>query len=252
MGDTTIDDEDLVRLAIGGRATRRRRLSRRQLARMLGQDYEAEDEGEEGLGEEDTDQERRLERLLIGSRMLRRPRLRRLLVAHLLRERAGGEDEDIEGEEDMGAEEGGDKERRLVRLLVGSRMLKRRRVRRALLGHLLRERSEAEDEDVDDEEDIEAEGSGEKERKLVRLLIASRMLQRRRVRRALVAHLLRERGEAEDEDEEVEGEEDIGGENGGERDIGRLLVGGRMLKRRRARRALMAHLLRERRETEEA
>jgi len=46
-----------------------------------------------------------------------------------------GEDEDEEGES-----EGRGGERRLLRLLVGSRLLRRRRMRRALLAHLVKER----------------------------------------------------------------------------------------------------------------
>jgi hypothetical protein len=62
------------------------------------------------------------------------------------------------------------------------------------------------------------------------------------VRRALLGHLLSERGEAPDESDDIEGEEDE--EGGGE--LARLLAGGRMRQHRRARRALLAHLLRER------
>jgi hypothetical protein len=53
------------------------------------------------------------------------------------------EDED-EGEDDPEEDEGGeDKERRILRLLIGSRLLRRARMRRALLAHLLREREAA-------------------------------------------------------------------------------------------------------------
>jgi hypothetical protein len=62
-----------------------------------------------------------------------------MLLAHLLRERHG-EDEDM-GDEEEGMEGGGD--RRLMRLLIGSQILRRQRVRRMLLAHLLRERREA-------------------------------------------------------------------------------------------------------------
>src|SRR5215469_15018089 len=187
MSDTTIGNEGLGRLAMGGRALRRQRLSRRMLARMLGARHEAEedDEGEEAFGEEEegSGDEHRLARLLVGSRMLRRPRLKRLMIAHLLRERSEAEDEGDEGEEYEG-EEGSDKERKLARLLIGSRILRRTRVRRAVLAHLLRERGESEDED-DEGEDYEGEGGGGGERKLARLLVASRVLRKRRVRRAL-------------------------------------------------------------------
>ena len=249
MTDTTMEEEDLARLAIGGRAVRRQRLSRRLLARMLGArdegDYEA-DEGEDESEEGGTDQERRLARLLVGSRILRQRRLRRLLLAHLLRERGEAEDSDTDDDVSAEGEEGEGKERQLIRLLVGSRIMRRNRVRRALLAHLLSQRGEAEDEDVDDETADAEEGEGG-ERKLLRLLIGSRILRHRRVRRALLAHLLRERGEAEDVD--IEGEEDSADDGAGrERRIIRLLIGSRMLRRRRARRALLAHLLHEREE----
>jgi hypothetical protein len=70
-------------------------------------------------------------------------------------------------------------------------MLRRRRIRRALLAHLLRERREEEDED-EDEDEGEGEGEGG-ERRMLRLLVGSRLLRRRRMRRALLAHLVRER-----------------------------------------------------------
>jgi hypothetical protein len=249
MTDSTMEEEDLARLAVGGRAMRRQRLSRRLLARMLGArdegDYESE-EGDDEFEDSGGDQERRLARLLVGSRILRQRRLRRLMLAHLLRER--GEADDTDSDDEMGAEgeEGEGKERQLIRLLVGSRIMRRNRVRRALLAHLLSERGEADDEDTDDETADAEEGEGG-ERKLVRLLIGSRILRRRRVRRALLAHLVRERGEAEDED--VEGDEETADDGAGrERRIIRLLIGSRLLRRRRARRALLAHLLREREE----
>ena len=44
MSDTTLEKEDLARLAVGGRAMRRRRLNRALLARLIGDRYDAEDE----------------------------------------------------------------------------------------------------------------------------------------------------------------------------------------------------------------
>src|SRR3974377_828064 len=101
------ETEELARLAFGGRALRRRRLSRALLARLIGDRYESQDEdvkGEEGEGEEEG---RRIVRLLIGSRLLRRRRLRNLLLAHLLRERSEAEEEEDEGEEGWGEEDSG-------------------------------------------------------------------------------------------------------------------------------------------------
>jgi hypothetical protein len=80
-----------------------------------------------------------------------------------------------------------------MRLLIGSRILRRRRVRRTLLAHLLRESGEAEDED--EGEDEFGEG-GDKEHHLLRLLGGQGIRQRSRARRLLMAHLLREREEA--------------------------------------------------------
>jgi hypothetical protein len=67
-----------------------------------------------------------------------------MLLAHLIGERGEAEEEEDEGEEAYGEEEGSDKDRKLLRMLVGSRALRRRRARRMLLTHLLRERSEEE------------------------------------------------------------------------------------------------------------
>src|SRR5215469_12708244 len=71
--DFMSETEELARLALGGRAVRRRRLNRALLARLIGDRYESEDEdieGEEGEGGEE--EGRRIARLLIGSRLLRR------------------------------------------------------------------------------------------------------------------------------------------------------------------------------------
>src|SRR6516225_10946165 len=99
---------------------------------------------------------------------------------------------------------------KLAHLLIGSRLLRRARLRRLLLAHLLRERHEDEDEGEDYSE--EHEGGDEEVR---RLLIGSRLSRRARMRRALLAHLLRERREHEMEDED-EGEDDREEDEGGE------------------------------------
>jgi len=74
---------------------------------------------------------------LVGSGILKRRRARRMLMAHLLNERGEAEEEDDEGEDEFA--EGGDKEHRLIKLVVGSGILKRRRARRMLMTHLRRE-----------------------------------------------------------------------------------------------------------------
>ena len=63
-----------------------------------------------------------------------------MLLAHLLREKGEAEGEDYEGAEETA---GGGDDQEFMRLIVGSRILRKRRVKRALLAHLLREREEA-------------------------------------------------------------------------------------------------------------
>lgn len=186
-----------------------------------------------------------LMKLAAGGKMRQR-RLRNVLIAHLLREGGEAGEEEDEGEDEYG-EEGGGGERKLARLLIGSRILRRGRVRRMLLAHLLSEkRDEAGEEEDEGEDEYGEEGSGD-ERKLARLLIASRILRRQRVRHMLLAHLVREGGEAGEEEDE--GEDEYGEEaGGGERKLARLQMGKRGMRRSRARRMLVAHLMRERRE----
>ena len=245
MDTSTLETEELSRFALGKRVGRNARIRRALIARLINEQSEpSEEEGEDG-GAEGGDEEAQLVRLLTGSRLLRRRRLRRLVLAHLLSER-GGESDEYEEDESEDGEEGTTDDRELARLLIGSRMLRRRRVRRALLAHLIKQRSEA-DEDVDGG-DSEGEGEGTDEfddastgeRKFVRMVVGSKLLRRRRVRRALLAHLLKERaaaGEnADTEEDEGEDETDL------ERQVARLLIGRRVVKRRRRGRALAAYL----------
>jgi len=74
------------------------------------------------------------------------------------------------------------------------------------------------------------------------------VMRRARARRMLLAHLLRERGEGGEEEDE--GEDEYGEGGGGEHQLARLLIGKRAMRRGRARRMLVAHLLRERSEEE--
>ena len=93
------------------------------------------------------DEDRNVVRLLVAGGLLRKRRRRKLLLAHLLRERGeGGEDIEAEGEEfDEDDGEGGD--RKFVKALIASGMLRKRRRRKMLLAHLIRERSaEGDDE----------------------------------------------------------------------------------------------------------
>ena len=244
MDTSTLETEDLAQFALGKRVRRNTRIRRALLARLINDQAEpAEDEGENGAAAEGDDEERQLVRLLTGTRLLRKRRLRRLVLAHLLSERGGESEESEEDESDEG-EEGGEDDREVSRLLLGSRMLRRRRVRRALLAYLIKQRGET-GEDVDqsegevDDEEEESEGSGG-ERKFVRMVIGSRILRRPRVRRALLARLLKERAEAGEEPEDDEGVGDD--ETDLERQVARLLVGRRVVKRRRMRRALASYL----------
>jgi len=236
--DTTMETEELARLALGGKARRNTRIRRALIARLLNeQDAAVDPDGGEDPGGEGDDEERQLVQALVGTRLLRRRRLRKLLKAKLVSERGESVDESDEGEEETG--EGGEDEQELARLLIGSRMFRRRRVRRALLAALVREHSGT-TEDTEEVDDESEEDGGEREGKFIRLVIGSRILRRRRVRRAVLAHLLKERAEAGTESDE---EEDVGEEGADlEREVARLLVGGRVMKRRRLRRALAHHL----------
>ena len=193
-----------------------------------------------------------LARLALGGRALKNRRVRRAIIARLINE--NGEsyegDESEEGDEEEETTGGGGEDREMLRLLIGSKMLRRRRVRRALLAHLLRSKSE-ESEGDEGEEDTGEETGGEG-RELVRALIASKILRRRKVRRAILIHLLKAKAETEFEgsdDSESEGDEETGDEGGGEdREIVLALIASKMLRRRRVRRALLTHLLREKEE----
>jgi len=257
MSCSSRETEDLAKLAVGGRMIRNGRTRRALIARLLSEQAAgSEEEGDEETTEEGGDDDRQLVKALLGSRMLKRRRLRRVLLAHLIRERGAseGDDEVEEDDEDVGEEESGDEDRKLLRLVLGSRILRKRRVRRALIAKLLKNRSGAEtdddefDDDVDESDDDIGEEGGDSERKFLRLLVGSRILRKRRVRRALIAKLLRDRsggGETEDdyddgEDEDVEEGPDL------ERQLARLLVGGRVVRRRRTRKAALARFLRNR------
>src|SRR5258708_8754561 len=77
---------------------------------------------------------------------------------------------------------GDDEESRVLKALIGRRMLRRRRVRRAILAQLLRERGEGgADEGYEDEDGEDDEG------RAVKALIASRILRRPPLRPMLPA-----------------------------------------------------------------
>jgi hypothetical protein len=249
MSTDARETEDLAKLAVAGRTIRNGRMRRALIARLLSEQSEGSDEiDDDDATDEGGDDDRQLVRALLGSRMLKRRRLRRVLLAHLLKQRGEAEDEGEDYDEDEGEETAGDEDRQVLRLILGSRLLRRRRVRRALLARLIRERGGADDE-IDDEvdagdEDIGEEGN-DRERKFMRLVVASGVLRRRRVRRALLAKLLKNRSETEDDyDDEGEDEGDEGADV--ESNVARLLVGGRIARRRRVKRAALVRFLRNR------
>src|SRR5947208_3271165 len=86
-------------------------------------------------------EDREVLRMLLGGRGLRRRRLRRLVLANLLREGREGEEVSEDESEGEGEEEGGGEERQIVRLLLGGRMLRRRKLRRIALAQLLQDRA---------------------------------------------------------------------------------------------------------------
>ncbi len=141
---------------------------------------------------------------------------------------------ELDDAEDSAVGGGGDSKSRVVRLLVGGRMGKNRRLRRLLLAHLLKERMEGGEQDDEDIDSDEGEENTDRERKLVKLLVVGRLQRHRQLRRLLLAHFLKQRMEgAEDDDEGIEGEEDDdeGGESGERaraRKLVKLLVVGRM------------------------
>ncbi len=235
--DTNIETDELARVALGGRARHNTRIRRALLARLLNEQDGASSDGVGGddAADEDQDEDRQLIQALVGTRLVHKRRLRKLLKAKLVKERADGSDDYDEGNEDSG--EGTEDEQELGRLLIGSRMLRRRRVRRALLAALVRERAGADDSDegTDDSE----EDGGDREGKFIRLVIGSGVLRRRRVRRALLAHLVKDRGEASFDSDEGEDSDDDGADL--EREVARLLVGVRVVRRRRMRGAAVRH-----------
>src|SRR5678815_2347347 len=97
------------------------------------------------------------------------------------------ETENIVDEQEVGGEEG-----RALRVLLGGRILRKKRIRRALLAHLLRQEDEVEDNEVDDEE-------GGDEQQLLRLIVGGRAMKRRKLKQLTIAQLLRNRDDDEDE-----------------------------------------------------
>jgi hypothetical protein len=155
--------------------------------------------------------------------------------------------EEGEGEEE---ERGSVEERRLVRMLVGTGIARRRRLRRLLLAHVLRERMDESGGGGEEGEEGE-EGASSEEHRLARMLIGVGMVRRRRLRRLILAHLLRDRFEERGGAEEEEGgeESETGSGSDEDRRLVRMLIGRGMVRRARLRRLLMAQLLRDREET---
>ena len=104
----------------------------------------------------------------------------------------------MEAERIMDVPEGENEEKRALRILLGGRLLRKRRIRRLLLVHLLRQGDEIGDSDSDEGEDDE--------RQTLRMLIGGRAIRSRKLGRLALAHLLREG----DEDGEDDSGEDTG------------------------------------------
>ena len=110
------------------------------------------------------------------------------------------------------------------------------------------------DDEIEGGEEYGGEESRERARKLVNLLVVGRMRRHQQLRKLLLAHLIKERAEgAEEEDEEIEGGADYGGDE--ERERARKLVGllivGRAHRHQQLRKLLLAHLIKERMEGSE-
>ena len=86
--ETEGEDREVLRVLLGGRGLRRRKLRRLALAQLLREGNEPEEIEEEEGEEEGGGEERQIVRLLLGGRMLRRRKLRRIALAELLQERA--------------------------------------------------------------------------------------------------------------------------------------------------------------------
>src|SRR5690349_152394 len=119
MDTSTLEADDLARLALGGRARKKNRMRKALIARLLSEQSEGDEDGDLGETTDGENEERQIARLLTGSRLLRKRRLRRLVLAHLLSERGDEEGETDDEETDAGDEEGGN-DRELARLLIGS------------------------------------------------------------------------------------------------------------------------------------
>src|SRR3974377_188731 len=123
-------------------------------------------------------------------------------------------DEEIEGGEEQGSDASRERARQLVNRLVVGRLRRHRQLRKLLLAHLLKERAEGaeeEDEEIEGGSDYGSDEEHEGARTLVALLVVGRMRRHQQLRKLLLAHLIKERMEgAEEEDEEIEGGSEYG------------------------------------------
>lgn len=197
-GETPIETRQLVGILLGGRRERRRLRRMLFLALIGGMQSEGAEEGEETEGDVT---QRTLVRLLVGGRAIRRQRLRRALVAYLLSGKGSVGEEEPDEDEGTYAEEGIN-EKTLARYLLGRGVVKRQRLRQALVAKLLGSQGEAgvagllrgttelsgeeTDEDEGDEDVFESDPT---ERRLLAFLIG-RGARRRKMRRYLLAKLL--------------------------------------------------------------
>ncbi len=187
-------EQGTLRLLLASRMFRRPKLRRMLLAHLIREKGEGAEDVDGEADEAGGDEDRNVVRSLVAAGLLRRRRVRQMLLAHALRDRQEGEDggESVNQEDEK--EEDGDPDRRLVRMLIGTGLLRRARRRRFLLAYLLRAHRMNEDQDdAGDEEKTEIEeDEGEDDgRQAVRALIASGALRRVRTRRLILAHVLR-------------------------------------------------------------
>ena len=187
-------EQGTLRLLLASRMFRRPKLRRMLLAHLFAKRARALRTTTERPKRAGGDEDRNVVRSLVAAGLLRRRRVRQMLLAHALRDRQEGEDggESVDQEDEK--EEDGDPDRRLVRMLIGTGLLRRARRRRFLLAYLLRAHRMNEDQDdAGDEEKTEIEeDEGEDDgRQAVRALIASGALRRVRTRRLILAHVLR-------------------------------------------------------------
>ncbi len=190
------EEQGTLRLLLASRMFRRPKLRRMLLAHLIREKGESAEDDDGEAGESDGDEDRSVIRSLVAAGLLRRRRVRQMLLAHALRERQEGENGSETVDQEGDKDDDGDPDRQLVRVLIGSGLLRRARRRRFLLAQLLRAHGSNGDQDGagDEEQAGSEEDEGDDDgRQAVRALIASGALRKSRTRRLILAHVLREK-----------------------------------------------------------